>query len=145
MISADIQARLAGLIAGAIPLGYGAWQIRREFVPRRWAQVTGRILTSTIKSSQTPRGEVAVPEIEYEFTFDNKLIKSSQRRISNYVSGSRPDAEAIVARYPVDREVTVFVHPRNPGKSVLEYGVSPLSWIPLALGLVFMSVALFVR
>jgi hypothetical protein len=80
--------------------------------------------------------------IDYEFLHHGRAFKSSRRRMGNYASGLSADAEAITSRYPAGSSVTVFVNPNNPEKSVLEYGVSPLSWIPLGLGLIFVLMSL---
>ena len=87
------------------------------------------------------------PMIEYEYLFQDKSYRSSRRRMGNYISGGKDDAEAITTRYPVGASVAPGLSAR-PGQSVLEYGVSPLSWIPLGLGMLFISLVLianFVR
>jgi hypothetical protein len=134
---------LIGLPFGLAPLLFGAWQIRRELVPRTWHQVSGLILSSKIDEKQSGYGEIVfTPVVEYEYRVNDKPYKSSRRRIRAFTSGQKADAEAVTARYRVGNIVTVYVDPRDPQKSVLEYGVSPLSWVPLALGLVFISLSL---
>ena len=136
-----------GLPFGLAPLAYGAWSIRREFAPAKWLKVTGTVKSSKVeeKATQLTHGvPVCVPAIEYEYGMNRQTYKSSRRRLHNYISGERADAEAVVSRYPAGTSVVVFVNPAKPEQSVLEYGVSPLSWIPLALGLLFLSVSLLV-
>jgi len=100
-------------------------------------------VSSRIEAASGGSGEKTVtPVIVYEFRYNGQSFKSSQRRLRNYASGQRADAEAISSHYPAGSSVTVFVNPRKPEQSVLEYGVTPLSWIPLAVGLVFISLAL---
>jgi hypothetical protein len=134
-----------GLPFGLVPLGYGAWTIRREFAPAKWLKVTGTIVASKVEEKASPITEgvpVHVPAIEYEYAINSQTFKSSRRRLHNYISGERADADAVVSRYPAGASVIVFVNPRKPGQSVLEYGVSPLSWVPLAVGLLFLSISL---
>ncbi|MGP8202239.1 MAG: DUF3592 domain-containing protein [Limisphaerales bacterium] len=133
---------LIGLPFGLLPLGFGAWQIWREFAPRKWSKVAGTIVSSRIDAAPAGSGETTfTPVIVYEYRFNGQSFKSSQRRLRNYVSGQSADAEAISSRYPAGSSVTVFVNPGKPEQSVLEYGVTPLSWIPLAVGLVFILLA----
>ena len=136
---------LLGLPFGLAPLAYGAWTIRREFAPAKWLKVTGTIVASKVeeKASQLTEGvPVHVPAIEYEYAINSQTFKSSRRRLHNYISGERADADAVLSRYPAGASVIVFVNPRKPEQSVLEYGVSPLSWIPLGFGLVFLLLSL---
>jgi hypothetical protein len=134
---------LIGLPFGILPLAFGGWQIWRESAPRRWSKVSGTILSSRIDVTATSYGgKTFIPVIEYEYRFNDQSFKSSRCRVRNYVSGQSSDAEMIRSRYPAGSAVTVFVNPRHPEKSVLEYGVSPLSWVPIALGLIFISLAL---
>jgi hypothetical protein len=143
LISNNIDPLLIGLPFGLLPLGFGTWQIWREFSPRKWPTVSGAILSSRINATPTGYGgKEFTPVVEYEYRFNGQSFKSSRRRLRHYASGQSADAEAIHFRYPAGSSVTVFVNPRKPEKSVLEYGVTPLSWIPLALGLVFISLAL---
>ena len=130
---------LIGLPFGLLPLAFGAWRIWRELSPRKWSRVAGTIVSSRIDV----HGEnFFTPVIVYEYRFNEQSFKSSRRRLRNYVSGQSADAEAVHSRYPAGSSVTVFVNPGKPEKSVLEYGVTPLSWIPIALGLVFISLVL---
>jgi hypothetical protein len=134
---------LMGLPFGLLPLAFGAWQICREFAPRKWSKVAGTIVSSRVDVTQTGYGDKTfAPVVEYEYRFNEQAFKSSRRRLRHFSSGQSVDAEAICARYPAGSSVTVFVNPSRPEKSVLEYGISPLSWIPLALGLVFILMSL---
>jgi hypothetical protein len=118
---------LLGLPFGLLPLGFGVWQIWREFTPRKWPKVDGTIMSSRIDVTPAGSGEKTfAPVIVYEFRYNGQSFKSSQRRLRN----------------PAGSGVTVYVNPGKPEQSVLEYGVTPLSWIPLAAGLVFISLAL---
>jgi hypothetical protein len=143
LIPNNINPLLIGLPFGIVPLAFGAWQIWREFTPRKWSKVAGTIVSSRMDATQTGHSEtVFTPVIEYEYLFDGRSFKSSRRRMRHYASGQRADAEAVRSRYPVGSGVTVFVNPAKPEKSVLEYGVTRLSWIPLAVGLAFILLSL---
>jgi hypothetical protein len=134
----NAQPLLLGLPFGLAPLGFGAWQIRQEFAPRRWSPAPGKILSCKIDEDQNG----FTPVIEYEFQRNGQICKSSRRRLRQYTFGQRADAEAVIARYAVGSNVTVMVDPANAQRSVLEYGVTPLSWAPIVLGLIFISLSL---
>ncbi len=84
------------------------------------------------------------PVIEYEFNHNGQLIRSSHWRFGNYSVVRRAGAEAVTSRYPVGAVVTVYVNHRNPSKSVLEPVHSTLSWVPFALGILFVIVFILV-
>ena len=142
MIPDSIAVGLILLPIGLLSLAFGAWQLWREVSPRGWPQVSGTIVTSRIVTQKTSKGQISVPIIEYEYQWNDGEFRSSRRRASNYISGQRTDAEAVTSRYLVGNSVRVFVSPTDPVKSVLEFGTTPLSWIPLVLGLIFTTVAL---
>ena len=133
---------LFGILFGILPMSLGTWQLWRELSPRRWSKVTGLILSSRIDVAPVQRrGKEFTPVIEYEYYFNEHSFRSSQRRMGNYASGQSIDAETVRSRYPVGKSVTVFISPKRPDKSVLEYGMTPLSWIPIGFGLLFTLLA----
>jgi len=127
---------------GLPSLGLGAWQCYRELAPRRWERVTGKILSSKMDVQFDGRGKFFFPVIEYEYQYKDQVFKSSRRCAGNYSSGRRRFAENVIARYPTGSTATVFVNPRRPKTSVLEYGATLLSWIPIAFGLVWVGFAI---
>jgi hypothetical protein len=133
------------LMLGGLPLGFGVWQLYRELAPRGWPQVSGTVVTTRIDKQPIRNGYQYVPFIDYKFCYKDQTFTSSRRRAGNYISGQNEDAEAVIARYPVGSSVTVFVNPKSPGKSALEYGTTPLSWIFIVIGLVFSTIFMMAR
>jgi hypothetical protein len=126
------------LVLGLGCLGFGILQFVRELSPRRWVRIPGKIIASSIAKQATGRGGYQfVPKIEYEYRYQEQLLKSSCRRFGNYISGCRWSAEDVGARYSVGAEVTVLVNPENPENAVLEVGTTPLSWVPFIFGVFF--------
>jgi hypothetical protein len=122
---------------GVLPLCFGLWQRLRELAPRKWPQIDGTIVNSTIKKQMVQAGGYQyIPVIEYEYSHDDKTYSSSKRRAGNYASGASEDTEEISSRYPIGSKVKVFVDPNDPMNSVLEFGTTPLSWISIILGLI---------
>src|SRR5262249_29646109 len=120
---------LVAITAGCFGIGF--WIRRREATSRFWPQALGTIITSkTIREYvQTGRYQMR-PVIEYEFSHNGQVLRSSHWRFGNYSVGRRAGAEAVTSRYPVGASVTVYVNQQDPAKSVLEAGHSTLSWVP---------------
>jgi hypothetical protein len=122
-------------------LGLGTWLLLQELAPRRWPQVNGTIVASRIEFSGGYRASQYLPIIEYEYRYHEQLFKSTRRRAGNYVSGEQGRAEAMIERYPIDSSVRVFIHPKQPAVSALEYGINFLSLVPLGFGILLTSLA----
>ena len=132
-------------LAGGFGL-IGCWIRYHEISTRWWPQVTGQILTSRTKRHYLGKGQEELsPDIVYEFTHKNRRIRTGHWRLGNHTPGFREDAEAVIAKYPAGSSVTVFVNRRNPKKSVLAHRVTPLCWIPIAIGFGLLILALLPR
>lgn len=144
MTSDNLTILTVALPIGVSSLSFGFWQCWREFAPRHWPQVPGTVVASRIDVRRTAKGGVVYnPVVEYEYRYRDQDFRSSRRRPGNYTSGRRPAAEAVSARYPAGSTVQVFVSPDHPSKSVLEIGMTPLSWIFLVIGFVWTGLGLF--
>ncbi|HSY42975.1 MAG TPA: DUF3592 domain-containing protein [Candidatus Acidoferrum sp.] len=131
---------------GLLPFIFGVWQLYRELSPRNWSYADGEIISVDVIAANTGKGgKEYIPTVEYKYQYNNKNYRSTQRRIGNYISGQRESAEAIRYKYPVGSGTTVFVNPKKPEDAVLEYGVTPLSWIFIGIGLLFLiaSICIF--
>jgi hypothetical protein len=120
----------------------GLWVLRKELSVRKWPQVSGTIVRSTTLVLPSPRGgEEVLPLIEYEFEYRGQSFKSAHWRIGNYSAGTRDTALEILSRYALGTAVLVSVNQDNPATSVLEHRITPLSWLPIAIGvgLIFLS------
>ena len=136
------------LLIGLSSAFFGACTLHQETAPARWIKIKGTIVNTQIDASTVSipnsisRVTVYIPRIDYEYFHKGELYRSSRRRPDNYIPGGLPVAEAVLARYPIRSKVTVYVNPRKPELSALEYGISPLSWLPLGLGFLFAIVGL---
>jgi hypothetical protein len=87
-------------------------------------------------------GLSVLPVIEYEYHYDGQTFKSSHWSPGNYISGRKAAAEAVVSRYPAGSGAEVYINPKHPVKSVLEFGPTFLSRMLITSGLVFFALAL---
>jgi hypothetical protein len=131
---------------GLLPFAFGLWHLTKEMKPRRWSRITGIIVSSRVERQQITirgaRGFVSIPLIEYEYSYKGELHRSTRRNISNYSSGNQTDASDSIRRYPVASSVTVLVNPSSPAQAVLEYGITPMSWIFMTLGIFILSISI---
>lgn len=120
--------------------GVKFWQSRGA---RKWAQAPGRILKSGIEArhhqfsgeAETVRNE---PAIEYEYSVGGETYRGGR-----VAFGSSDGPEAILARYPAGKSVTVYYNPAHPRDCVLERDIPKgvLSGCPLLLVLTVLGVA----
>ena len=95
--------------------------------------------------SQGGRGQTAIqwsPVVEYSYRVQGRDYHGSRLAFGADVAGPRDFAEAIVARYPAGREVTVHFNPANPSFAVLEPHIA-FAWPILILTIAFFAAALF--
>ena len=129
---------LFGISAAFFALGF--WIRRCETAPRQWPQVPGTIVTCKIALQPGFKaGRIVTPIIEYEFSHLRRSFRSAHRRFWNFSVGNSLSSQAITSRYPVGSSVTVFVNPRHPLKSVLDYRPSRLFWLPFAFAILFLA------
>ena len=126
----------------ALAFAFGFWIRRREQAARDWPQASGIIVASTTLRQYAGHGTYEVsPIIEYEFTHDGRSFRSDHWRPLNFSLGNSISAQAVTSRYPVGQSVTVFVNPRNPMRSVLEFKPSWLCWVPFCFGIMFVALS----
>jgi len=126
-----------------VSLALGFWLRRKELAARQWPQVKGKIISSRIDLVPLSHGgQACLPKIEYEFTYNQALFQTSHWRAGNFSIGNQESAEALTSRFSPGQAVSVYVNPNHPMKSVLEYGSTPMSSIPILLGLGCIALAL---
>jgi hypothetical protein len=143
MISSDDKLALEIFMGiAALSFAFGFWIRRREQAARDWPRASGVIVESTTLRQPVGNGTYEVlPVIRYEFIHDGISFQSEHWRPLNFSVGNSISAQAVTSRYPVGQSVTVFVNPRNPMKSVLEFKPSWLCWVPFGVGIMFVALS----
>jgi Protein of unknown function (DUF3592) len=146
---AVVQGVLFFTAAGILTTLSFASDMRRAAAAARWPTMTGTILSSIAESHRSlvpgGRGQTVTqwsPVVEYSYRVQGRDYHGSRLAFGADVAGPRDFAEAIVARYPAGREVTVHFDPANPSFAVLEPRVA-LAWPTLMLTIAFFAAALF--
>jgi len=129
--------RLFGLLfifSGLAMLVYVAKMRRQQRQSRSWVPVQGRVLSSEVKKeihrsrfvqgSPLTWGGITTyfPRVEYAYQYQGKTYQA-KGIITININWPKKEAEAAVARYPVDASVTVWVNPDLPHQAVLETGM----------------------
>jgi Protein of unknown function (DUF3592) len=143
MITSDDRLLLEIFMSiAAFSFAFGFWIRRREQAARDWPQASGVIVASTTLRQYAGHGTYEKsPVIEYEFSHDGRSFRSDHWRPLNFSVGNSISAQAVTSRYPVGQSVTVFVNPRNPMRSVLEFQPSWLCWVPFGFGILFVALS----
>jgi hypothetical protein len=122
------------LAIGTGGLAYCVWAAFEGIKAMRWPRVKGRITSATMEESPSSRLRTWEPKVTYAYDVTGTPHTGSRISFGDGSTYSLTLAEATLDRYPLGRYVTVFYHPVDPSRSVLEPGVR---------GALLLSVALF--
>lgn len=141
-------------IAGLVTLGLGLRRLAAAASTRRWPQVPGTILTSTVEEKVSTREQqdgstlpvhVFKAAVTYRYQVGATPLEGDRLAPDELETSDRSAAAEHAARYPVGASVQVFHSPTDPAQAVLEPGVSGASAIvpSVGVGLVFLGAAMF--
>jgi hypothetical protein len=131
----------------------------RDRAMRGWPTARGVIVRSELEAStQRYRDKEGwdheyvkyTPRVLYAYTVGGRTFESEAISREGYGSNVRERMEAVVARYPPQREVTVLHHPADPATAYLEVsrstGATILVWwggVNMLIGLFLLVLAVF--
>ena len=137
------------VIGGAQCL-FAVWVTRQELKEsRRWPSATGRITRSEVARQRTGNikgrsSTLYVPQIEYEYTVDRRLLRGSKVCLGGEMTTSSCNrAETRCRTYPVGAAVDVHYDPIKPQDACLERTSEGL-WFVIPLSLAFLLIGLFI-
>jgi hypothetical protein len=115
-------------IFAPLPLLLVVALLAKVFEERRaakWAQAPGRIVKSGIGSRDHRfAGEAAtvrnIPVVAYTFSVGGREYRGDRIVLGEVGAG---EIDAMLAKYPAGKEVTVFYDPADPNNCVLEHGI----------------------
>lgn len=143
---------LACLLFGAFLSATGTYFVWKGFETRSWSLAQGTVDISQLEtevshvSSRSGSSLVDVAKLGYYFTVQSQHYRGD--RVSTFdlrLGRNTSRAEALLAKYPVGATVQVSYDPRDPNRSVLEPGVKAGAWKMLGLGLLLITIHLFLR
>lgn len=116
---------------------------------RRWLQVPGRVVASSFEEAGQAESEGGSsvscrPKIKY--TYDHAGKTYVGKRIAySIMFGTKASAERLVRNFRSGKTIKVYIHPRNPGHSVLLTGIDAApAFIALVAPPVFVFISLLV-
>lgn len=122
---------------------FGLGVLNRAERSTQWPFVAGVVTSSEVRSElDDKQKEMFWAAVSYSFELEGRKREGSTISFGDYRSSSRREFEAVVARYPVGKEVKVFYDPAAPETNVLEPGVTWGARIPLIIGGIFLALGL---
>ena len=131
------------LWVGLIGLGVfllGVFKVRKLRASQSWAVAMGTIVESSVEESfnrgsdDLPDSWSYTPLIRYQFQAQGQTIIGDRLGFDGKSYSKKPDAQAVVARYPLGAQVNVFFDPEKPADSVL-HRTSGSAWVFVVVGL----------
>lgn len=142
-----LQWRFVGLVwmlAGLYFVASGTYRLSSGFSSRKWPHASGQIIKADVfpdLSSGNPpfyklrvRYMYFVDQEEHQghrITYQGGIGAEDQE----YSSRQLPQAQSIIAKYPLGKEVNVYYNPDNNNDAVLEPGLNSQSWVGVLVGL----------
>lgn len=89
-------------------------------VRRKWPQAKARILSSHVEQKTGSESTLYSSVVRYAYTIDGRSYESDRLSVyPRWSSSNKGPHQEFVARFPRDREVDVWVNPRDPADAVL--------------------------
>jgi len=146
------------MAAGTGIAAYGVRHLMDVAACRQWPTAVGHVRDASAKPiadheliPEHKSHDNLVPQIVYEYQVDGKNYWSDA--ISNlrhhrifgiadaYYAGNEDEILALLARYPLNQDVTVHYNPLRPAEAVLDPGIKLPNVLPFILGALMMYAA----
>jgi len=118
-------------------LAISLFVIRRSFGSKSWPKTVGTVVSTEVKRTVTHTANSVSYEPYVKYTYSVRGQQYAHDKLTAAVTpGIREPAgaAAIVAKYPVGHQVTVFYNPADPGDAVLGAGGSSGDWYFVLFG-----------
>lgn len=132
--------KLAVIACGLLLIGAAWWSATMNAKAADWPQTRGVIALS--EHRQATDGDNDSVRIEFEYEVAGQRHRGTTVSYAGVPAQSGEKA-ALVARYPVGREVTVYYDAADPSRAVLERAPSRAWMAAVLMGLVLVAVGLF--
>jgi len=129
---------------GVAAILWGLGNVRHGRASESWPTTEGIVIMSEIaRTTSTSTGKTRKTttnyraNVEYEYTVGGVDYKRDQISFGQFSTSSRSQAQLVVNRYRVGESVQVHYDPDKPEVSLLEPGVGFMTYLPAAVGGVF--------
>lgn len=118
-----------GLLTGGCGGGGLYWTSNLEAEAVRseaWPSAPGRIIHSQVREDTDDEGDTTyTPEVRFEYLLDGGTLQGNAIAVAGPMGYSDYEpAWEVINRYPVGREVEVFMDPAKASRAVLEPGLA---------------------
>jgi hypothetical protein len=113
-----------------------------------WCRVRGWITKSVKKVEIGETGRLEYADIVYQYeisdrTYTSKKIKIGGDLLSNPSKKSLTEAEALLMKYPLGKEVDVYVNPKHPKTACLERSGAEAVFLSIFCGMLAVIAGLY--
>lgn len=130
----------------ALAGGAGFWLVTVKplleiFAAHSWREASCIVLSSQVVESSggSKGGATYKPDILYAYSVDGRSYQSRQYRFGDVYSSGREGKEKVVASLPPGTRTACWVDPADPGRAVIDRGLSPVLFLGL-FPLVFLAI-----
>jgi hypothetical protein len=125
------------ILIGAVALGVGVWNLYRSLDCEHWPATEGVVDRAEMKYQSNNKGGGSYSaDVSYHYEVSGTNY-SGKRLAFGTMSSSASYAQAILARYPAGKKISVYYSPNDPELAVLETGIHGGTWICFGVGTVF--------
>ena len=108
-----------------------------------WPGVPGMVRESSVDSATDSDGHTTyAPQVRFTYAINGRPYEGHTIHFGETSYSSPTAAQAAANRYPQGQPVTVYFDPAHPEKAVLETGMNVGSYLVLAVGVLFLGMAL---
>lgn len=133
------------ILIGLFLSSFGLYFLYKEGNIRNWPTIVGTVQDTQIadfsRSSSTPSFK---PIVTYQYSVNGKDYSNNRLTVISKTYGTLIEAEAIVAKYPVQQKVVVLYNPQNPQDSILKHQSKMISYFIIIFGLLISSIAIII-
>lgn len=124
---------LVFMVAGGFIFPIGYQELKNAQDSLDWPTTYGVIILSEVKEIKDEGSTTFSANVRYKYSIGEKPYSSDQVSFGQYSSSDSEYAWSIIHRYSTGQKVKVYFNPADPNKSVLEPGVSWVSYMPLGI------------
>lgn len=133
-------------IAGAVTIIIGVRRLLRAAASTRWASAPGAVVSSELVQRESrggdgPAGVRFSARVRYRYQVGERTYESERVALDEVPRRADTAPRGTVERYAPGSQVTVRYDPRAPEQAVLEPGLTGLSGLIPAVGVILLGLA----
>ena len=142
-MNAFLIIRSATIVCATIIAAVGINALIQIYESHTWPSVFGTIEATELQTSSRRRVGKYSPRITYSYTIDGKSYQNNRISKTDFSSDLGGWAKKMIASYPSGKIVKVYYNPSNHRDSLLQPGIHWHTFVPFAVGAVFLAAVIF--